>query len=245
MDGEWLNRLGIVLNFVAGILIAPELIGRDRIRRAEERIERASEALPNRFGGVLEDEYNPVPEGMSAIVLGVLTPSLVWWRLLVERGVTAGWLVLPVIVLYGALIVFGNTPERDVIDASFSFLGILSTLLVTGALVWAIGVRWTLIVVLVVIIGNAVMYVRDMWWEWQKYGEIDVGEWAAMSVGLVITWPMLVGMSFVVFVSAVVVAACRGALWLLGPQHRLEGYLVAAGLTCLVVGNAMQLIATF
>lgn len=38
MWGIWLNRLGIVLNFAAGFLIAPELIGIERIQRFEERM---------------------------------------------------------------------------------------------------------------------------------------------------------------------------------------------------------------
>lgn len=39
---EWLNRLGIILNFLAGFLLAPELIGLERIRRFEERMEKSA-----------------------------------------------------------------------------------------------------------------------------------------------------------------------------------------------------------
>jgi hypothetical protein len=39
MDHEWLNRLGIVLNFLAGFLLAPELIGLHRLSRFEEWLE--------------------------------------------------------------------------------------------------------------------------------------------------------------------------------------------------------------
>lgn len=35
---EWLNRAGIVLNFVAAFLVAPELIGIERIRKLEKTI---------------------------------------------------------------------------------------------------------------------------------------------------------------------------------------------------------------
>jgi hypothetical protein len=35
----WVNRLGIVLNFVAGFLVAPELLGIQRLERAERSLE--------------------------------------------------------------------------------------------------------------------------------------------------------------------------------------------------------------
>ncbi|MDI1464315.1 hypothetical protein QEZ54_25415 [Catellatospora sp. KI3] len=44
MTAVVLNRVGILLNFVAGFLLAPQLIGLDRIRRVEQRIERISMA---------------------------------------------------------------------------------------------------------------------------------------------------------------------------------------------------------
>jgi hypothetical protein len=39
MDNTWLNRIGILLNFLAGFLIAPELIGVERIHRFEVILE--------------------------------------------------------------------------------------------------------------------------------------------------------------------------------------------------------------
>lgn len=45
MDPNWLNRIGIILNFLAGFLIAPELIGLDRIRKAEQRLEDSMEKV--------------------------------------------------------------------------------------------------------------------------------------------------------------------------------------------------------
>lgn len=37
---EWINRIGIILNFCAGFMVAPELIGQDRLRKVEENLER-------------------------------------------------------------------------------------------------------------------------------------------------------------------------------------------------------------
>jgi hypothetical protein len=48
MDSEWLNRLGILLNFIAGFLLAPQLIGVARIHRIENALERALGAAQHR-----------------------------------------------------------------------------------------------------------------------------------------------------------------------------------------------------
>lgn len=42
---EWLNRLGIVLNFFAGFMLAPELIGLERLKIIENKIEGAFSRL--------------------------------------------------------------------------------------------------------------------------------------------------------------------------------------------------------
>jgi hypothetical protein len=50
IDQEWTNRLGIILNFAAGFLIAPELLGLERLRKAETSIE----TIAAKFGAFLE-----------------------------------------------------------------------------------------------------------------------------------------------------------------------------------------------
>src|SRR3972149_12004161 len=39
-DETWLNRLGIILNFLAGFMLAPELIGIERLKKIELFLER-------------------------------------------------------------------------------------------------------------------------------------------------------------------------------------------------------------
>ena len=39
MDADWLNRAGILAEAVSFLLIAPEIIGSERLRRAESAIE--------------------------------------------------------------------------------------------------------------------------------------------------------------------------------------------------------------
>ena len=45
MDEDTLNRVGILLNFAAGFLLSPGLLGVDRIRRLEAALERRGEQL--------------------------------------------------------------------------------------------------------------------------------------------------------------------------------------------------------
>lgn len=40
IDLDWLNRIGIILNFFAGFLLAPDLIGRNKLLRYEQIIEK-------------------------------------------------------------------------------------------------------------------------------------------------------------------------------------------------------------
>lgn len=40
MEPETLNRIGIILNFLAGFLLAPELLGTERLKRIEDFLER-------------------------------------------------------------------------------------------------------------------------------------------------------------------------------------------------------------
>ncbi len=39
--GQWLNRIGIILNFIAGLLITPEIFGAERIKKFECKLENA------------------------------------------------------------------------------------------------------------------------------------------------------------------------------------------------------------
>ena len=46
---EWLNRAGIILNFVAGFLLAPELIGIERLQKLENKIEEKIDSLEKKL----------------------------------------------------------------------------------------------------------------------------------------------------------------------------------------------------
>jgi len=41
MLNEWINRIGLILDFTAGFLLAPEIIGKRRLEMLEQRIDLA------------------------------------------------------------------------------------------------------------------------------------------------------------------------------------------------------------
>lgn len=76
MDDVWLNRWGIVLNVAAGILLAPELIGLQRLRAFEEWLERNLPSVHTGIGrlrGVLSPDRWAGP-----IVTATTIGGIVW-----------------------------------------------------------------------------------------------------------------------------------------------------------------------
>lgn len=55
-DKEWINRIGIAFNFFAGFMVAPELIGDERLKRIEDYLENIFTNRKN----VLERNYSSV-----------------------------------------------------------------------------------------------------------------------------------------------------------------------------------------
>jgi hypothetical protein len=45
IDDVWMNKVGLLLNFAAGFLLAPQLIGAERLQRVERRLERILRTL--------------------------------------------------------------------------------------------------------------------------------------------------------------------------------------------------------
>jgi len=86
MDLKWLNRIGILLNFLAGFMIAPELIGIKRLSDAELSIEKsllsvkeksdeiydALACIPKNIVEVLKDIARPNSDSRLAGITGIL-----------------------------------------------------------------------------------------------------------------------------------------------------------------------------
>jgi hypothetical protein len=71
--GDWLNRTGIILNFLAGFLLAPEIIGIERLQKLETEIETKINNLETRFRPIRDYKKiskNDDPEGYWILTLG-------------------------------------------------------------------------------------------------------------------------------------------------------------------------------
>jgi hypothetical protein len=83
VDDVWLNRWGIVLNVVAGILLAPELIGLERLRAFEGWLERKLPSLHNalsRLRAVLS------PDRWAGPIVTATTIGGIVWLAVVNLG---------------------------------------------------------------------------------------------------------------------------------------------------------------
>src|SRR6478672_7188862 len=95
MNPDWVNRTGIILNFFAGFMLAPELIGVDRLIRFEKwletkiqsqlkRIEQVCARVEEALGGPLYPfslDLSARNKAIGILVLSVL--SVLFWLLLI------------------------------------------------------------------------------------------------------------------------------------------------------------------
>jgi hypothetical protein len=87
MSSDWVNRIGIILNFCAGVLLAPELIGIQRLQRFEKFLEGS---MPG---------FRDFVEGLPRRVLGLLELGLPW-LLSLPFGSRTLWNIFLVILYY-------------------------------------------------------------------------------------------------------------------------------------------------
>lgn len=81
MSVSWINRLGIMLTFLAGFMVAPELIGLERLTRAERRIEKVLAKVVSS----LKDEIQP--EAVFGLLLSIV--AFFVWQLISDLPVLA------------------------------------------------------------------------------------------------------------------------------------------------------------
>lgn len=165
VDAATLNRLGIVLNFLAAFLVGPELIGEGRLRRLEGWLERSSDRLAR-----------------------WLQRAAVWLR-------------------------------REQVGRFVTFGG-----------------------------GFIVLLALGYWWLGALTGDVSSmaqrGR-AVFGLGLVASAVTFIGLPLLALALIAVARLLRVLVASLAGDDRLRGYAVALGIICLVVGNAMQLAATY
>jgi hypothetical protein len=89
MSGDWVNRMGIILNFCAGFLLAPELIGIQRLQRFEKFLEERK----RRAGHISGD-----------IVFNLLLPSGTILVFLVRSGYLRAFVLVSSVILWAVFL---------------------------------------------------------------------------------------------------------------------------------------------
>lgn len=119
MDADWLNRAGILAEAVAFVLIAPEIIGSERLRRAESAIEDFIEWLaPYLWGRRYPNRPYDVINFLAAIVLTGLAFTGTFLLSLYVRD-TLPWIMWTTAAL---LAVYAIAATYQIIDALYILL---------------------------------------------------------------------------------------------------------------------------
>ena len=118
----WVNRVGIVLEFLSFWLAAPEILGEERLRALERRLERGIKQLP---GAVVTMQ-----------VVGALLAMMVIWMAM-TRAVAAG-LVAVVAKVVAAMIVMMVEEVTVQVASVVSVVAALVTMGAAGVLAWAV-----------------------------------------------------------------------------------------------------------
>lgn len=218
MNLAWLNRIGIILNFLAGFMVAPELIGLERINKFEQYIEDRIELTKSSINRFLSE--NPLSFELEWLQRNLFKSMLLSLTLICLSSVF--WLIIN-----SQLLVKVNS----LIIASLLLLFILIIPLIP-VLLLAVQTRNDSLAVKQ---GRSVELV------------VSVPFKLFVLINGVFIWGILLGLFlFLVYVIPQIIDSLLGTiLRILSGNERMQSLLVAWGIVFFIVGNLFQLIATF
>jgi hypothetical protein len=220
MSGDWVNRIGIILNFCAGFLLAPELIGIQRLQRFETFLEEGLTSVRDLVGYLVEilstrrivlGRYANLAKGRTVLQL--------------ERGRTLVY-SLGSLVLWGIFLL----AMFKWFDFSVRVTAATAVSLVATTLVALVAISVLSLVVLSLALHRTL---RIIWLISFGIVLIPLGILATVCYGLVrVSAPLLSS------VLGIVIARLMGS-------DRLRGIVVTLGIALFIVGNTLQLLATW
>jgi hypothetical protein len=104
MSTIWIGRIGIILDFIAAILLAPEIYGLERLRRTEERLEKSIQALRDRpwhdrtQPGIVDIVKKVLDTPSSMKLSAVVLSTIAWLATLLSWRSPNRYIALPVAV---------------------------------------------------------------------------------------------------------------------------------------------------
>jgi len=209
---SWLNRVGIILNFLAGFLLAPELIGIDRINKAEVSLENYIKRLEARILSTLEK-------------IGFKTKD--------KKDEFLAVLIFGSAVIAMFLIIYWLSSKYGILQGIATFLGALAFTIL--ALTW---------------------FYRKMFTE--NKGKSTKKFTAIIYGGIAVFAAFWLGIFFILqgFLKLIIQTPVYGILILaksvlrfisnkLAGNDRLRSMMVTLGILLFIIGNLLQLWATF
>lgn len=254
-DYNNLNRLGIILNFAAGFLLAPELLGRRNLERGERWL-KSAEALINRIlatftgGG---DITNSKAHRLAKLLIYFTTLfSLAFWWF-VWRTEQTVWKTVPQIlfVLLITQVIWVLWPSfRSSSAAKFEkrFRLLRWPLFVQSFLIMtAVLFTWSISSIVVILVAIPVVYsvvtpsiAKDV-----LDPEVELFDRARLIVFLMFFFSAQLAYVYVVSALAAVILLGRLSLEVMSPDRQsLRVRLVVIGIVFFIVGNAFQLAST-
>ena len=96
---DWLNRYGIILNFIAGFMVAPELIGIERLRTLEQKLEQWLKTLKEKLSSEKMTAKDLFMGGLFVVLQSApaLILIIVLYPLAKER---LAWIIGAIIIFY-------------------------------------------------------------------------------------------------------------------------------------------------
>lgn len=255
-DLENLNRLGLILNFAAGFLLAPELIGHQRIQRWEDRIER----LGGMLNTVLGSETDDSPRarrlgGVASILLMCLVVYLVYgWLFWSEASDEFNaFLIVSLVGLATAISLKGRAMvDRGMPDMTSPSLfrvawsQIVFAAVINSLTLYELGAVACLTMAAlgyICLLGLFLVVKPSPSTQPTQSGPILT---LLLIPVAIVFWPMLVGILALspLFVAAILCG--RFLLYVMDPErYRLRGRLVTIGIGAFILGNALQFVATY
>jgi hypothetical protein len=248
----WLNRLGIVLNFLAGFMLAPELIGLERIKNAEKFLQ----VFSIRSQDHLHSQKSWVDQArISSIDVSRLEPLFFFIGLILFFS--WGLIILPWISILG-----------DYVTDQNAGFGIADRIHRTIAIATDPAFFIPAALGLLSMVVGEIMLRSDPQTEMESIRSNVVKGWSIIScwfvpfrllsrlgfvcgVGVVMTLKLIVYFISTALFSAwlgliqVVLAILRFIQNKLQKEGRLRSFIVSAGIALFIIGNLLQLIATF
>jgi hypothetical protein len=220
MSGDWVNRMGIILNFCAGFLLAPELIGVQRLQRFEK---------------FLEESILRFRNAISRLALRIRT---VLARVLARFPIIAREFVVVYVVIYGLFIALLSVILWGVFLYATLFVFQLSAPEIAVLVICAAAIPFVAICASALMRQNQPLRViKYISWP------ILICEFGFLLIPLTISLMILgtaslVGALLLNSVLGIVIARLTG-------NDRLRGIVVALGIALFIVGNTLQLLATW